>query len=173
MAQTPEGRTKAAVKKVIDVVRENMAGCLACGGGKEYSLDMLRYWMPTPSAFGSAGLPDFIILFAGYTLWLEAKCDPSEGKQVMSAQQLEVQRIVGAQCNRHLQHLVVGDAASFDAFKAWIHSRADEAGMFWCMPGVQEVPWRTAQVKAKRVAPPVTRVVSAKVVLRKKLRSQP
>jgi hypothetical protein len=54
MAATPEGRVKAAIKKVL----------------KEYGI---WYYMPVQNGMGVTGIPDFICCMAGRFLGVEAK----------------------------------------------------------------------------------------------------
>lgn len=54
MAQTPEGKVKAAVRKVLDA-------------------NNVYYFMPAANGFGRAGIPDIICCFKGRFIALEIK----------------------------------------------------------------------------------------------------
>lgn len=54
---TPEGRVKAAIKKVLKGYRP------------------LWYYMPVPSGYGKMGVPDFIVCANGFFFSIEAKAE--------------------------------------------------------------------------------------------------
>lgn len=61
MAQTPEGRVKAKVKKVLD----------------SYG-DRIWYFLPVSGGFGKHGIPDFIVCAYGHFIGIECKADATK-----------------------------------------------------------------------------------------------
>jgi Holliday junction resolvase len=74
MALTPEGRVKAAVKKVLDA-------------------EGVWYFMPAANGYGRAGIPDFICCVNGYFLAIECKAGNNEPTLL---QERELDRIIKA-----------------------------------------------------------------------------
>jgi hypothetical protein len=71
MAMTPEGKVKAAIKRVLDVYKP-----------------MLYYEMPVPSGYGRSGL-DFEGAIRGYAFSVEAK---APGKKPTARQDIVIEQ---------------------------------------------------------------------------------
>lgn len=67
VVMTPEGRVKAAIKKYLQA-----HGFWAAGGKKP---EVVRGWyhMPVAAALGVHGIPDFVCVYQGHALYIEAK----------------------------------------------------------------------------------------------------
>lgn len=74
MSSTPEGKVKAAIKKLL----------------KSYGSDVW-YCMPMGTGYGRAGVPDFIICARGNFIAVEAKADASKAPTAL--QNLELRAI--------------------------------------------------------------------------------
>ena len=77
MAQTPEGRVKDAIKKVLN----------------EYNI---WYFMPSANGFGKVGVPDFICCWEGRFLGIEAKAK-GKREQTTANQKLRIEEIHNAE----------------------------------------------------------------------------
>lgn len=73
MATTPEGKVKAAVKKLLD----------ARG---------IWYFMPAANGFGKVGIPDFICCWRSYFLAVETKA-PGKEKNLTENQKRRIEEI--------------------------------------------------------------------------------
>lgn len=73
MAQTPEGKVKDAIRKVL----------------KEYNI---WYFMPSANGFGKVGIPDFICCWKGKFLAIEAKAK-GKREETTANQKLRIEEI--------------------------------------------------------------------------------
>lgn len=88
MAQTPEGRVKAAVKKVLD----------------EYGV---WYYMPVQNGMGVTGIPDFVCCWNGWFIGIETKA-PGKTNTLTPGQDR-----VGKEIMAHDGHWMVADDADY------------------------------------------------------------
>lgn len=102
MAQTPEGRVKAALKKMF----------------KEF--DGLYYFMPVQMGFGAAGL-DFHCSYMGWAFCVETK---APGGKVTPRQKLTITSIL----NSGAPVFVVNDDADIETVRRWLCSRVNLTG---------------------------------------------
>ena len=78
MAQTPEGKVKDQVKKVL----------------KSYG-DQVWYFLPVSAGFGVHGIPDFIVCACGHFMGIECKADAT--KRPTTRQQFVLSSIAQAE----------------------------------------------------------------------------
>jgi hypothetical protein len=74
MAMTPEGRVKADIKKWLDGHGFWRAG----RQGKRPDKLVGWYYMPVSNGMGVHGIPDFVIVFMGFSIFIEAKAPKGE-----------------------------------------------------------------------------------------------
>ena len=172
MAATPESRSKDAAKKVLE--------CIAAALPKtasETHAEGLWWWWIQPG-YGQANAPDLIGFIQGAAVVVEFKADPSEGgRPPRPGQVREIEAILAATEGTASWVGAVGDAESFDLWRAWMveqarrkldpflqlekTARITAAEMFMprAMHAAEEalnVPWRTKAALTRRPAPPST-----------------
>ena len=94
MAQTPEGKVKDKIKKIL-------------------SQNNIYYAMPMGTGFGNAGVPDFLCCMKGKFLAIEAKADKS--KEPTALQHKNLQMIEYSGGSSWVVH-----ADNIDLFELWI-----------------------------------------------------
>lgn len=98
MAQTPEGKVKDKIKKIL----------------KEHNI---YYAMPMGTGFGNAGVPDFLCCMKGQFLAIEAKAD--ENSKITALQMRQLNEIEARRGWRWVVH-----ANNIDLFELWIKEHA-------------------------------------------------
>ena len=106
--------------------------------------------MPIPDS-GNAGAPDFWLLVKSRLVLVETKADPAEGGK--DATELQ-KRFMERWSNAGAITFVVRDEASFQQWLSWVAN-------YLRLPVVPDVPWRSAQVQARRKAPAIPRAASS------------
>lgn len=130
---TPEALSKQAVRRAIAAL-------------EAHARTEIPTMMPIPDS-GNAGAPDFWLLVKSRLVLVETKADPAEGGK--DATELQ-RRFMERWSNAGAISFTVRDERSF---KQWLLWMAD----YLRLPAVPEVPWRSAQVQARRKAPAIPR----------------
>ena len=103
MAQTPEGKVKAQIKKVLDSLGEDV-----------------HYDMPVPGGYGKPTV-DYVGCFMGNYFAIEAK---RAGKKPTPRQQAVLEKIAAAGGRT----FVINDGFSLAEFKSWLDDVRDNHG---------------------------------------------
>lgn len=94
MAQTPEGKVKDKIKKIL----------------KEHNI---YYAMPMGTGFGHAGVPDFLCCHKGRFLAIEAKAD--ENSKITALQMRQLNEVEAAEGRSWIVH-----ANNIHLFEIWV-----------------------------------------------------
>ena len=111
---TPEGKIKAAVKKVLTQYHITPASNV----GKAAALVLFGwYYMPVKNQFGTSGIPDFIGHYKGRFFAIETKA-PGEKPTGLQLLQIELMRNSGAPV------FIVDGPESLNEFQQWLKNKA-------------------------------------------------
>lgn len=98
MAQTPEGRVKDKIKKILQTHH-------------------IYYAMPHGAGFGNAGVPDFLCCMKGKFLAIEAKADASKAPTDLQHHNLQMIAYAGGE-------VWVVHADNIHLFEVWVKENA-------------------------------------------------